>query len=365
MSKLNTQPGIMDIDPYVPGLSTAPVSGPVAKLSSNETPLGTSALAIEAYRDTASELHRYPDGSAQKMRAAIGARFGLDPEQIVCGNGSDDLIYLLAGAFSGGGDEVLFPRYSFAMYRIAAQSVGATPVAAADKKLGSDVDCLLRSVTTNTRVCFVANPNNPTGTFLPANELGRLRRELPGDVLLVIDAAYSEYMRQADYSSGMDLVDRHNNVVVTRTFSKIYGLAALRLGWLYGPPEVVDVLNRIRSPFNVSEAAQAAGVAALQDTAFVEAAVEHNERWRPWLESELAAIGLVVHPSAANFVLVSFGDSGVGIAKEAYEYLLENGVIGRRLDGYGLVEHLRFSIGLEEENHKLVKLLGRFTKGKE
>ena len=362
MARLNTQPGIMDIAPYVPGLATAPVSGPIAKLSSNETPLGTSALAISAYRASASELHRYPDGAAKKMRAAIGARFGLDPERIVCGNGSDDLIYLLAGAFSGGGDEVLFPRYSFAMYQIAAQSVGATPVAAADRRLGSNVDNLLRSVTTNTRVCFVANPNNPTGTFLPTNELVRLRQELPGDVLLVIDAAYAEYMRQADYSSGMDLVDSSNNVVVTRTFSKIYGLAALRLGWLYGPAEVIDVLNRVRCPFNVSEAAQAAGVAALQDMEFVEAAVVHNERWRPWLESELGEIGLVVHPSAANFVLVSFGGSGVGVAKEAYDYLLENGVIGRRLDGYGLAEHLRFSIGLEEENRKLVDLLGRFRK---
>jgi len=362
MNRLNTQPGIMDIAPYVPGLATAPVSGPIAKLSSNETPLGTSQLAIEAYRASAPELHRYPDGSAKKMRGAIGHQFGIHPDRIVCGNGSDDLIYLLTGAFSGVGDEVLFSRYSFAMYQIAAQSVGATPVEAADEKLGSNVDNLLNSVTSDTKICFLANPNNPTGTYLSCAELGRLRLELPDNILLVIDAAYAEYMRQADYSNGMELADNYDNVVVTRTFSKIYGLAALRLGWLYGPPEVVDVLNRTRCPFNVSEAAQAAGVAALQDQAFVEAAVQHNELWRPWLESELTKVGLTVHPSAANFVLVSFKGKTAGTAQRAYEYLLENGVIGRSLGGYGLSEHLRFSVGLEDENRKLVELLGCFER---
>ena len=360
MSKLVPQPGIMDIAPYVPGLSKAPGSGPIAKLSSNETPLGTSDLAIEAYRASAPDLHRYPDGSAEKMRLAIGQRFNLDPNRIVCGNGSDDLIYLLAGAFSGGGSEVLFPRYSFAMYEIAAQSVGATPIAAADEELGSNVDNLLEGVTAQTKVCFLANPNNPTGTYLPAAELARLRRELPENVLLVIDAAYSEYMQQPDYSDGIDLVDSYSNTVVTHTFSKIYGLAALRLGWLYGPPQVVDILNRVRCPFNVSEAAQAAGVAALQDTAFVEAAIKHNEMWRPWLERKLGDIGLTIHPSAANFILISFGEGAVGKAKQAYNYLMENGVIGRCLDGYGLSEHLRFSIGLEAENEKLFTLLGNF-----
>tara|TARA_B100000315_G_scaffold249999_1_gene282070 strand:- start:201 stop:1301 length:1101 start_codon:yes stop_codon:yes gene_type:complete len=360
MSGPRIQPSILDIAPYVPGLSSAPSDKRLVKLSSNETPLGTSPLAVEAYRGSSEFLHLYPDGSAKKLRAAIGDRYDLDPKRIVCGNGSDDLLYLLATAFAGTGDEVLLTKHAFAMYEIAARSVGATPVIAPARFLGSDVDSLLKHITPNTRMCYLANPNNPTGTFVPSGEVERLRDGLPDHVVLVIDAAYAEYVRREDYSDGIELVDRHDNVIVTRTFSKIYGLAALRLGWLYGPPEVIEALNRIRCPFNANGAAQAAGIAALSDTAFVEAAVTHNEKWRPWLEMELEAIGLVAHPSIGNFVLVEFERSSGRSAKEVYEYLLRNGVVGRELSGYNLEDYLRFTVGLEEDNRLLVGLLSEF-----
>ena len=361
MTSPTIKPSILEIAPYVPGLSTAPTDQRLVKMSSNETPLGTSAKALEAYLGAAEELHRYPDGSAAELRVAIGKRYGLDPERIVCGNGSDDLLYLVATTYAGPGDEVLIPKYSFAMYGIAAQSVGARPVFAEDRLLGSDVENLLRKVTSDTRICYVANPNNPTGTFLSSDKIEYLRNELPDHVMLVIDAAYAEYVQRDDYTDANDLVDRHNNVVVTRTFSKIYGLASLRLGWLYGPSPVVDAINRVRCPFNANGAAQAAAIAALEDTAFLNSAVRHNAIWRPWLEEELAAIGLIVHPSIANFVLIEFGKSQSVGATQVYEYLLQNGIIGRALNGYGLTDHLRFSVGLEDDNKLLVNQISEFT----
>ena len=355
------QPSILDIAPYVPGLSSTPCDKRLVKMSSNETPLGTSPDAVEAYRGASEILHRYPDGAAAELRTAIGDVYGLDPERIVCGNGSDDLLYLLATAYAGPGDEVLITKHSFAMYQIAAQSVGATPVIAPDRLLGSDVDSLLKHVGPDTRVCYLANPNNPTGTFLSSDEVARLREGLSDSVLLVIDAAYAEYVRREGYSDGIALVDRYDNVVVTRTFSKIFGLASLRLGWLYGPSKVVDALNRIRCPFNANGAAQAAGMAALKDVAFVEAAVAHNEQWRPWLEKELGGLGLTVHPSIANFGLIEFERSPRSQnAARAYDYLLQNGVIGRELRGYNLPNCLRFSVGLEEDNRLLVDLIAKF-----
>ena len=360
MNEPKIQPGILDIAPYVPGLSSADSDKRLVKLSSNETPLGTSPYAVEAYLRSSELLHRYPDGAAVQLRAAIGDRYGLDSEQIMCGNGSDDLLYLIATAYAGPGDEVLVTKHAFAMYQIAAQSVGATPVVAPARSLGADIDNLLNKVGPDTRICYLANPNNPTGTVVSSKEMERLREGLPDNVLLVIDAAYAEYVGRKDYSDGIELVDSHENVVVTRTFSKIYGLAALRLGWLYGPPKVVDALNRIRCPFNANGAAQAAGIAALRDTNFVDAAVAHNGKWLPWLEAEFKNIGLTVHPSIANFALVEFDNTSSRNASHVYKHLLENGIIGRELKAYGLPDCLRFSVGLEEDNRLLVDLVAKF-----
>ena len=360
MSAIEVQPGILDIAAYVPGRDTADGGTRVVRLASNETPLGTSPRAVEAYRRCADRLFRYPDGGTGELREAIGAHHGLDPARIVCGNGSDDLLNLLATAYSGPGDEVMFSEHAFAMYRIVAQTAGATPVAVPETALRADVEAMVARAGPDTRICYLANPNNPTGTYLPAAALARLRAGLPESCLLVIDAAYAEYMRQDDYADGATLVDAHDNVVMTRSFSKIYGLSALRLGWLYAPPAVADVLNRVRMPFNANQPAQAAGIAALADTAHIARAVAHNERWRPWLEREMAGLGLEVHPSAANFVLPEFPEAEGRDAAAAYAFLLARGIIPRSLASYGLPRCLRFSIGLADENRLVIETLGAF-----
>ena len=360
MSLLKVQPGILDIAPYVPGRSEADGGTRLIKLSSNETPLGTSPRAIAAYRSLGDELHRYPDGGANELRDGLGRRHGLDPERIICGNGSDELLSMLAQAFAGPGDEVLFTEHAFAMYAIAARAAGATPVAAPEADLTADVDALLARAGDKTRLCYLANPNNPTGSFISAAEVRRLREGLPGHALLVLDSAYAEYIHRDDYSDGVELVDGHDNVVMTRTFSKIYGLAALRLGWLYAPAAVVDALNRFRGPFNVNAPAQAAGLAAIEDTAFIDAAVAHNDEWRPWLEREAAALGLTVHPGVANFALVEFPGQPGRDADAAYKHLLAQGIIPRALANYGLPDCLRFSVGLEPDNRAVIAALAEF-----
>src|SRR5499427_6587258 len=250
-SRPKPRPGVLAIDAYVPGKSTAPGVVKVHKLSSNESALGPSPRAIEAYRRVADHLEDYPDGAASELREAIGRAFGLDPERIVCGAGSDDLLNLLARAYLADGDEAIHTTHGFLVYPIATLATGAKPVVAAETNYTADVDAILAAVTPRTRIVFLANPNNPTGTYLPFDEIKRLRRHLAPEVLLVLDAAYAEYVRCDDYKCGIELVGSADNVVMCRTFSKIYGLAALRLGWLYGPAHVVDALNRIRGPFNV------------------------------------------------------------------------------------------------------------------
>jgi histidinol-phosphate aminotransferase len=330
------------------------------KLSANESPLGPSPRAIAAVQAAAPEAHRYPDGGAERLRRTIGARFDLDPYRIVCGAGSDELIQLLMRAYAGPGDEVLYSAHGFLMFKLSALGVGATPVAAPECALTADVDALLARLSSRTRLVFIANPNNPTGSYLDADELARLHAGLPDDVLLVIDAAYAEYVRRNDYTAGMDLVDRADNVVMTRTFSKLFALAALRLGWLYAKPPIVDVLHRIRGPFNVGTPAQVAGIAALEDLEHQERARLHNDRWLPWLTEQLAGLGLEAHPSAANFVLVSFERDGKRSAAAASAWLEERGILARPMAAYGLPDCLRLSVGLETENRAAIKALEEF-----
>jgi histidinol-phosphate aminotransferase len=327
--------------------------------------LGPSAAAVAAYRALAGEIHRYPDGNAEQLRAALGRRHSLDPVRIVCGAGSDELIALLMRCYAGPGDEVLHSRHGFAIYPIAARGAGATPIPAPERALTADVDALLERVTPRTRAVFIANPNNPTGTCLSAAELVRLHRGLPPSVLLAIDAAYAEFVNRNDYEAGVALVDRAENVVMLRTFSKIHALAGLRLGWAYCPPKVADVLNRVRGPFNVSAPALTAGVAAVEDVAAVERARAHNDKWLPWFAERLRALGLKLTPSVANFVLPCFreapGPEVPGKAADAaFAYLKSRGILVRQMGAYGLPQHLRITIGTGAEMERVAAVLGEF-----
>ena len=361
MSQDAPQPraGVLDIAPYVPGDDRSRAAR-VFKLSANETPLGPSPRAVEAYRANADTLHVYPDGAASRLREAIGAAYGLNPERIVCGAGSDELLTLLAQAYLSPGDETIITEHGFLMYRIAVLAAGGTPVVAKEPNETASVDTILDCVTPRTRMVFLANPNNPTGTYLPYEEVRRLHAALPGNVLLVLDAAYAEYVRRNDYGSGIELAAEAANVVMTRTFSKIYGLANLRLGWVYGPAAIVDVLNRTRGPFNVSGPALAAGIAALADRTHLERAVAHNDEWLDWLTREIGALGLRVTPSIGNFLLVHVPDAPGRGAAEADAFLRDRGFVLRRVTGYGFPHALRMSVGSEEANRGVVAALSDF-----
>lgn len=353
------KPGILEISAYVPGKSSAK-GAKVHKLSSNESPIGASAKAIEAYKAAAGKLELYPDGGASALRQAIANRYGLQADNIVCGAGSDELLQLLSHVYLGPGDEAIYSEYGFLVYPIAIRSNGATPVIAPEKDYLADVDAVLARLTERTRMVFLANPNNPTGRYLPFREVKRLHAGLPKNVMLVLDAAYAEYVRRNDYEAGIELVATSENVVMTRTFSKIYGLAALRIGWTYCPVHVADVLNRVRGPFNMNAPAIAAGAAAMMDEDFVERAISHNENWLPWLTRELEAIGLTVTPSVGNFVLVHFPADLKQNAHAADAYLQDNGFVVRRMDAYGLPGALRITVGTEEANRGLISCLKAF-----
>lgn len=354
------RPGVLEIEAYVPGKSKAPGVAKVFKLSSNETPLGPSLKAVEAYARVASHLQDYPDGSAGALREAIGRMYGLDPNRIVCGAGSDDLLNLLARAYLAEGDEAIHTLHGFLVYPIATLGTGAKPVVTAEKNFTADVDAILKAVTPKTKMVFIANPNNPTGTYIPFDEVKRLHRGLPSHVLLVIDAAYAEYVRRNDYESGIELVATSDNVVMTRTFSKIYGLAALRLGWMYGPAHIVDAINRVRGPFNVGSPAIEAGIAALADTAHTEKARAHNEKWLAWLTDEIGKLGLTVTPSVANFILIHFPETPGKTAKDADTLLTSRGCVLRAVRAYHLPNCLRMTVGSEEANRLTVKTLAEF-----
>ncbi|HUZ71836.1 MAG TPA: histidinol-phosphate transaminase [Stellaceae bacterium] len=356
------RPGILDIAPYVGGEAKIEGVARVIRLASNESALGPSPRAMAAYKALAGDMFRYPDGHSTELRAVLARHHGLDPARIVCGAGSDELISLLIRCYAGPGDEVLYSRHGFLMYPIGAQAVGATPVAAPETDLTFDVDAVLARVTPRTRLVFIANPNNPTGTYVSRQEMRRLHAGLPPSVVLVIDAAYAEFVQRNDFEPGIELVDAARNVVMTRTFSKIYALAGLRLGWAYGPPQIVDVLDRVRGPFNVSSAAQQAGIAAVEDVAALDRAREHNDIWRPWLERELRGLGLTLSPSVANFVLVHFSP-GRRDAAAAFEFLRGRGILTRRVGGYGLPEHLRITIGTEDEMRAVAAAVAAFVGG--
>lgn len=357
------RPGALAIDAYVPGKSKAPQGVRLHKLSSNETPLGPSPKAVEAFRAAAGDLEIYPDGTARILREAIARAHGLDADRIVCGAGSDELLSLLATAYIGPGDEGLFTEHGFLVYKIAIMAAGGTPVVAPETNLTTDVDTLLARVTDRTRLVYIANPNNPTGTYLPFDEVKRLHAGLPKSCILVLDGAYAEYVRANDYAAGVELVGASENVVMTRTFSKVFGLAALRIGWLYGPAGVVDVLNRIRGPFNVSGPAIAAGAAAIADKAHVEASVAHNALWLRRLTDGVRALGLEVTPSVANFILIHFPDKPGGRASDADAYLTARGLILRAVGAYGLPNALRLSVGTEEANLATLAALEAFVNG--
>jgi histidinol-phosphate aminotransferase len=355
MTIASPRPEVLAIKPYVGGESSLPGINRVVKLSSNEGAFGTPPAAQDAYRRAAAELHRYPDGGAVALREAIGARFGLSPARIVCGAGSDDLIYQLCLAYGGAGTELIMTAHGFSVYAIAGTYAGCRIVRTPERNLTADIDAMLAARSPATRLVFLANPNNPTGSMVPAEEVARLRAGLPPEVLLVIDAAYAEYLDRADYDPGATLVEAADNTVMTRTFSKVFGLGGMRLGWAYAPPAVVDVLNRVRMPFNVNLAVQEAGIAALSDRDWVERSRAHNTQERARLTAELTARGIRVWPSEGNFVLADFGTPGAAEAADAF--LRGRGIIVRGMGSYALPHCLRITVGTTEEVTLVVEAL--------
>ena len=359
---LSPKPGVLDITPYVGGRAHVPGVPHAIKMSSNESALGASPAAAVAFAEATSRLSIYPEGSAQLLREAIGEIHGLNPDHIVCGNGSDELLTLLAHTYLRPGDEVLFTEHAFLVYRIAALANSATPVTVPEADLRADVDALLGAVTDRTRIVYLANPNNPTGSYIGGAELRRLHHGLPSSTLLVIDAAYAEYVQRNDYESGMELVSSFDNVVMTRTFSKIYGLAGLRVGWAFCPAPIADALNRVRGPFNISTPAQHAAAAALKDRAHVARSVEHNERWKSWILEQVRSTGLRADDSVGNFILIHFPPGGPRSVREADGFLAERGYILRGVANYGLPHCLRLTIAGEEANRGVVAAIADFMK---
>ncbi|MGD2131693.1 MAG: histidinol-phosphate transaminase [Maricaulaceae bacterium] len=360
MARPTPLPGLDRIDPYKPGESAIAGRTEVVKLSSNENALGTSPRAREAFKATASHLHDYPEGSARALREAAGKLHDIDPARIVCGAGSDELLQLIAKAYAGPGDEILYTEYSFQVYPLVAKQVRATGVAAPETGFTADVDALLSRVSEKTKILFLANPNNPTGTMLSSGEIARLHAGLPETTLLVLDAAYAEYVDDPDYDGGQALALEAPNVVMTRTLSKIYGLAALRAGWMTGSAEVIDVINRMRGPFNVTGPAIAAAAAAMEDQAFVKACAAHNAAELNRLEAAADRLGILGANSKANFVMLQFANEPGRTAADADAHLKSRGLIVRRLEKFGLGDCLRVTVGTAEDNTRVIEALDAF-----
>lgn len=352
------RPEILTIKPYIGGESELPGRNRTIKLSSNEGAFGVPPGAQAAIRAVTEQVFRYPDGGADALREALGKRWGFDPARIVCGAGSDDLIYQLCLSYGGPGRDIIMSAHGFSIYQIAGTYAGSRVIKVPERNLTADLDAMLAAVSPSTRLMFLANPNNPTGSMVPSEDVARLRERLPPEVLLVLDAAYAEYVTRPDFDPGAKLVDASGTTVMTRTFSKVFGLGGMRIGWCYAPPAVVDVLNRVRGPFNVSVAGQAAAIAALQEPGWVEKGRDHNAAWRPKLAAGLTAAGIKVWPSEANFVLADFGT--VSRADAADEFLRLRGIIVRKVGGYGLPHCLRITVGLAEECETVIEALTEF-----
>ena len=364
MTKPAPKEWILGISPYVPGKAAADDGRPLIKLSANENPLGTGQAARAALIAATADLATYPDPGAAKMREAIAAVHGLDPARVIYGTGSDELLHIAASAYAGPGDEILYVKYGFSVYDIAARRVGATPVIAPDTDYATDVDALLACVTDKTRVVFLANPNNPTGTMTPREDIARLHAALRPDILFVLDQAYAEYLEADEDDGGIALAKNAPNVLVTRTFSKIHGLAAERIGWGYASAEIIDALHRIRAPFNVTTAGQAAAIAAIGDSGWVDASRTHNRQWREWLAGEIASLsnhGLRAVPSKANFLLILF--EGKLTAEAAMKGLWDEGYATRWLPGQGLPNGLRITIGTAEQVRAVAAKLRAMAEG--
>ncbi len=355
--------GLMEIPLYEGGKSSLTGRDRVIKLSSNEAALGPSPKAVAAYEASSAKLARYPDGSASDLKTAIVEVYGLDPATLICGAGSDEILCLVCRAYAGPGDEIIHTEHGFLMYGIYTRSVGATPVVVPEANLTADVDAVLAAVTEATRVVFLANPNNPTGTVLPAAEVARLRAELREDIVLVLDGAYAEFMSDRDYDGGFTLAATTPNTLVTRTFSKIYGLASLRVGWATGPRAMIETLERLRSPFNINGAALAAAAAAMRDVEHTEAAHAHNAKWMGIMLQRLRGLGLEITGECANFVLPKFPETPGRTAADADAFLHSRGIIARRVDNYGLPNHLRITVGTDEETEAVLGALTEFMEG--
>ncbi len=353
---ISPQPGIMEIALYQSGASHVEGQTNILKLSSNENPLGPSDAAKEAIRLAAHDMHRYPSTDHTSLRTAIGEVWGVDPDRVICGVGSDEVIHFLCQCYAGTGDEVIHTEHGFAMYRISTLAAGATPVEVKEKDRVTDVDAILEACTDKTKLVFIANPNNPTSTMIGERELARLADGLPSQAILVLDGAYAEFVE--DYDAGLAVVEARENVVMTRTFSKIYGLGGLRVGWGYGPKAIIDVLNRIRGPFNLSTLALAAAEATVRDTAYLEKCRAENAKWRDWLSHALAEIGVSCDTSSANFVLARFGSSDEANACD--EHLRGEGILVRKVGGYNLPHCLRITVGDEAACRRVVHAIGQF-----
>jgi len=358
--KLTANPYITSIELYKPGKSKVNNDKKVIKLSSNENALKTSPKVVTAYKNHFQQLHRYPDGSCTELRKAIGKKFNIDPEKLVCGAGSDEIISFITQAFAAPNDEILYSEYGFLMYPISAKRVGAVPVMAKEVNLKANIENIISKITNKTKIIFIANPNNPTGSYLNKKELEKLITSVPKNILIVLDMAYGEFADVKDYPDGIEMVNKYENVVMLRTFSKIYGLSSLRLGWSYSSLYIADMLNRVRGPFNINDPAQYVGVIAINDDEFVKKSKDHNSKWLKIIIDRLNKIGLKTYPTIANFVLIDFLTPAK--CQKINQFLLDNGVILREMSAYNLPNCLRMNVGTEEENNIVLELLSKFAK---